>query len=240
MKPCPSRPRFARFAPPLGAALLVSGSAWADFVSEAPRLQSVAYTLADDQPVPVGFDIEVSDSSIRSVTRVEVGLVLRGVDGAGGFASEMFVSLSQVLDVAGSTEVRTANLINGVGISLGDPIGHGYNGWDVTLADDAVGGDIHGATLLEGILAGAFQPDGRVQPADTQRPLSLAVFHGQDGNGLWRLNVADLELGGQMRLESWSLTLSGATAVPESSTWTAIVAVAACAGWNRFRRRGGV
>lgn len=221
------------------SALLAAAPVSADLVTEAPRVMSVGYTLADDQAVPVGFEIPVADSAIRSVTRVEVGLFLRGADGVGGFASEMFVSLSRVVDVGGSTEVRTANLLNGVGIRLGDPIGQGYDGWNATFADDAAGGDIHGVTLLDGILNGAFQPDGRVLSTDSERPLTLAVFEGRDGNGLWRLNVADLELGGQMRLESWSLTLTGETAVPEPSTWAAVVLMSAgVAGrWLSARRR---
>lgn len=76
----------------------------------------------------------------------------------------------------------------------------------------------------------------------------LQVFVGQAGNGEWSLNVADLDLGGIMRLESWSLTLTGLTEVsqvPEATTWGgAGCAVLACAwtllGARAVRVRKGV
>ena len=210
---------------------LAAVPAMADVVTEPARTWSVGYVLDDLQDPPASFVLTVSDSAIRSLTQVEVGLRLVGVAPGCGCAGEMFVSLTRDLG-------RTSILLNGVGIDSGNSVGFGYDGWDVGFRDEAANGDVHGASLFDGVMRGEWQPDGRIHAGDTGRPLSLGVFNGQAGNGEWRLNVADLELGGQMRLEAWSLTLTGVTEVPEASTWAANAALVGlvAAGWWRRRR----
>ena len=73
----------------------------------------------------------------------------------------------------------------------------------------------------------------------------LQVFVGQAGNGEWSLNVADLDYGGIMRLESWSLTLTGLTAVspvPEATGWGGMGVGILAAAWRLWvsRRRMGM
>ena len=213
------------------AALSLALNAHALIVTEPVRTYSVSYTLDDLQAVPVGFEITVGDSAIQALTRVEVSFRLVGVTPGAGFASEMFVSLTR--DFA-----TTAVLLNGVGITPNDHLGQGYDGWEVTLRDDAANGDLHAASLVAGVLSGTWAPDGRSLATDTVRPLQLGGFNGETGNGVWRLNVADLELGGQMRLESWSLALTGDTQVPEAATGAAVVAVVGGALLSVWRRRG--
>jgi hypothetical protein len=202
----------------------------ADVITEATRTFTVNQDINDPQDPPQLFLETINDSAIVSLTKVEVQLHLVGTPVDNGFASDMYVALNQNLSI-------TSILLNRVGISDSDPVGYYYDGWDVTLSDDAVGGDIHQVDTADGsgVLTGAYQPDGRVAPTDTSRPSLLSVFNGGSGNGDWRLEVGDLSSGGQMQLESWSLTLTGITAVPEPGTSAMIVA--GLAGLALFARR---
>ncbi len=152
----------------------------------------------------------------------------------------MFVSLNQDLSV-------TSVLLNRVGVSGGNPFGFGYDGWNVNLADDGAGGDIHTTSLVSGILTGEFAPDGRTSTTSSQRLAMLDVFTGRLGNGDWYLSVADVAAGGTMRLESWSLTLTGdngVAAVPESGSdaagWLAAFVAGISALWTRRHRKPAV
>lgn len=186
----------------------------ADIITEATRTYTVNQTINDPQDPPQLFLQTISDSAILSLTKVEVQLNLVGTSPDNGFASDMFVSLNQDLSI-------TSILLNQVGITDSDPVGYVYDGWDVTLSDGAAGGDIHGVDTSDGsgVLTGTYQPDGRTNPTDTARPSLLSVFNGSTGNGDWRLAVGDLSPSGQMKLVSWSLTLTGETnPVPEPTS----------------------
>lgn len=173
-------------------------------VVETIRSFAVGQNLQDLQDPPKVFTAEISDSKILDITEVRVGLNLVGVSSGSGFASEMFVSLNKDLSA-------TAVLLNKVGVTPSDGAGFGYDGWDVTFRDQASAGDIHAIEWPSGVMTGEVQPDGRVLPESSDRPARLAALNGQTGNGTWRLSIADLHLGGTMRLESWSLTLVGKT-----------------------------
>jgi hypothetical protein len=217
---------------PLVAALCGTAFvAHAVIITEPTRTYSVGYDLADVVNPGAFFQQTIADSTIVSLTDVRVGLHLVG-RGVGGFAGELVVSLNKDLSV-------TSLLLNRVGVSGGNPFGFGYDGWNVTLADDGAGGDIHAASLVSGILSGEFSPDGRTSPASALRPALLNVFNGGTGNGDWYLSVADVAAGGTMRLESWSLTLTGengVAAVPEVGTWFAGIFLAGCVGLRMWRR----
>jgi hypothetical protein len=171
---------------------------------EAVRTYAVGVDLQDLQDPPKVFSVEVSDSRILDITEVRVGLNLVGIPSGSGFASEIFVSINKDFSA-------TAVLLNKVGVTLSDGAGFGYDGWDVTFRDEASAGDVHSLAWPSGVMTGEVQPDGRVLPESTDRPARLSALHGQTGNGTWRLSVADLDLGGTMRLEGWSLTLVGKT-----------------------------
>ena len=214
----------------LGAALLAAATGVrGGVITESPRVSTVNWDIADLQDPPLSFLQHITDSSIASLTRVEVSLNLVG-RGTGGFAAEMFVSLNKDLSL-------TSVLVNQVGVSPTDSIGLPYNGWNVTLSDLAAS-DLHSVVQTSGVLSGTYQPDGRIDPTSSLRPELLGIFNGGAGNGDWRLNVADLGLGGTMRLVSWSLTLTGEQ-VPESGTYGAGAALlaATAASWWRARRR---
>jgi hypothetical protein len=190
---------------------LLSGSRilGSELVTEPTRTYIVGYTLEDLQDPPMTFTQIVTDSTIISLTEVRVGLHLVGDPVGQGWAGDMYVSLNRSL-------TATAILLNGVGISEFDPAGYGYDGWNVEFWDDAPYGDVHVINPIGSILGGQVAPDGRMLAESLDRPAMLSVFVGRAGNGLWNLSVADLGSGGRMRLESWSLTLTGTTEIPEA------------------------
>ena len=200
-------------------------------VVERVHTFAVGETLVDVEDPPRVFTGTVSGTGIVSLTGVKVGLRLVGAPD--GFASEMVVMLTKDLQ-------RTSVLLNqvgvGVGSGLGAVIGYGYNGWDVTFADGAAAGDVHGLSLSNGVLTGEVAPDGRVSPTDMARPGMLAVMNGLPGDGLWHLSVADLGVGGTMRLESWSVTLTGVVPEPGATAVATAASLVALAGWVRWRR----
>lgn len=177
------------------------------------------------------FSQTISGSQIETLTSVRVGLHLTGTATGEGWAGDLYVALNRDL---GS---RTAILLNQVGVTAGNAAGHGYDGWNITLRDDAAA-DIHGVTLSSGVLTGTHQPDGRLSPTDTARDAQLAVFNGMTGNGTWYLNLADMSRGGTMVLNSWSLELVGNefTAVPEPGAW-ATLGGGLLVGFAVWRRR---
>lgn len=230
------------------AALLAAGSASAALVTETYTPTIVTTTIADNQPVLTSFLLSINSSAILSLSEVTISFELRGTTPGYGWASDMFASLlKSPVATAPTIGDPSAVLLNRVGITDTDPVGFGYDGWNITLRDQAPVGDppvtdIHGASLVSGVLTGSFQPDGRIGPTDTLRPALLSAFNGGSGNGDWRFNLGDLSAGGTMQLVSWSLTLVGedtVSAVPEASTWAAGLAFAGAgaAQWWRSRRR---
>lgn len=202
----------------LAVAVATTAATAQSLITETTRTFTVGTDIADVQNPPAAFRQTVSDSAIVSLTRVEVGLHLVGTSSGAGFASEMFVSLNKDLG-------QTSVLLNQVGVTASDPVGQVYDGWNVTLRDDAANGDVHAASLGSGTLSGTWAPDGRVAATDTDRSLPLSLFNTGSGNGDWRLLVGDLTPAGTMRLQSWSLTFTGFTAVPEPEAFALLSGV---------------
>jgi hypothetical protein len=198
------------------------------------RTYTVGELIGDVQDPARVFEVVVNGSGIDRLTEVKVGLKLVGATAGGGFASEMVVMLTKDL-------TTTSVLLNQVGVGVGSwassVIGYGYDGWDVTFADGATRGDVHGYDAGSGILTGEVAPDGRVLPGDVSRPWTLSAMNGLTGDGHWYLSVADLGVGGVMRLESWSLTMKGLAAVPEPGMWGCVVGLGLGVwGWVRRSR----
>ena len=219
----------------LASLALVAAAAEAAIVTE-----NYGYTVGSptgnipDTGLTTIFSQTISGSQIGTLTSVRVGLHLTGTTSGEGWAGDIYVALNRDLGT------QTAVLLNQVGVTGGNPAGHGYDGWNITLRDDAAA-DIHGVTLSTGVLTGTHQPDGRLSPTDTARDAQLAVFNGMTGNGTWYLNLADLNPGGTMVLRSWSLELVGNefTAVPEPGSWAVMggMLLAGFAGWRRRCRQ---
>lgn len=237
-----------KLLPTTAAALLAAGSASAALVTETYTPTIPATVIADNQPVLTSFLLSINSSAILSLSEVTIGFELRGTAPEVGWASDMFASLlKSPAGFAPTASDPSAVLLNRVGITDTDSLGFGYDGWNVTLRDQAAAGDppvadIHGVSIVSGVLTGSFQPDGRIGPTDALRPAMLGSFNGGAGNGDWRFNVGDLSAGGTMQLVSWSLTLVGedtVSAVPEAPAWAAGLAIAgaSAAQWWRSRRR---
>ena len=135
-------------------------------------------------------------------------------------------------------------LLNRAGRTATDPWGYGDNGLNVTFLDGV--SDIHEYQVSlgqapTGPLTGFWAPDGRtadpavVTEAST-RGTALADFLGLPAAGTWTLFIADLDTGGEARLDAWSLSL-GTVTVPEPGTTAvaAALALAGLAGWRRLR-----
>ena len=240
---------FSLFA----SALLLAGSTLSPAAQAAPITETYAsgvldVAIADDQPVLTSFLQRITGSAIVSLTEVVLRLELRAAPDTEGFASDMFASLIRSpVGVLPDGDDPAAVLLNRVGITSSDAVGFGYDGWDATFLD-AAAGDVHLVDLADGALAGEYQPDGRLDATDTvlDRPALLGVFVGGPANGDWLFNVGDLSAGGTMNLVSWTLTLTGegdpgpeVTAVPEPSTWAAVIGLTGVAGLSLRRRLGG-
>ncbi len=219
----------------IAAAVLAVGSARAALVTEIYTPTILTTAIADNQPVLTSFLTTVNNSAIQALTEISISFELSGTTAGAGFASDIFASLlKSPVGVAPTVSDPMAVLLNRVGITGSDPIGFGYDGWNIVLRDSAAT-DIHGQSLVSGVLTGTFQPDGRSGATDAGRPFLLGTFNGGGGNGDWRLNVGDLAQNGSMQLVGWSLSLTGE--VPEASTWAAGLAVLGLLGWNCWRAR---
>lgn len=202
-------------------------------LTEPTRTFHVGLDIPDLQDPPLRLEQVIAGSAIAQLTDVRVDLHLIG-RGTGGYAGEMYVSLTR-------GPALTSVLLNRPGSSPSNPAGASYDGWNVRFGSDSGLDDIHAQTPAAGVLTGTYQPDGRIDPLGTDRPASLDVFNSMSPDGAWQLNIADLDLGGLMRIESWSLTFSGIakpTAVPEPAEWTLVCATAlAAVVWIRHGSR---
>ncbi len=221
----------------LGALFAAALPASAIIVTEPTQTWSVGYTVSDDGNTAGPFGIDVTGSAIGAITRVEVGLSFSGVGVDGGFAGDLVVTLAWTPMGGGPQDIVTSHLLNRIGAGTlgGGTFGFAYDSVNVTLSDDAAGGDIHTTSLVGAALTGAFEPDGRSVATGSARDFRLNVFNGQPADGSWQLFVTDMSSGGQMRLDSWSLTLTGDNQVPEASTWAAGAAMLGLVAWRRWR-----
>ena len=93
-------------------------------VVDATRTFTVGKTLSDMQDPPLTVSATVTNSPIKILTEVKVGLHLVGSPSGRGFASEIYVSLNKNLRVS-------SILLNQVGVRDSDLVGFGYDGWQV-------------------------------------------------------------------------------------------------------------
>ncbi|MBI5387106.1 MAG: HYR domain-containing protein [Verrucomicrobia bacterium] len=123
-------------------------------------------------------------------------------------------------------------LLNRVGRTAVAVFGYDDSGFEVTLDDQALNGDIHLYRVrlfgdpnqqIGGPLTNYWQPDGRLaDPASVTetnaRTALLSAFNGLDPNGEWTLFVADSAPGDVSTLVSWGLEFCGVTAPPQILT----------------------
>jgi subtilisin-like proprotein convertase family protein len=81
-----------------------------------------------------------------------------------------------------------------------------------------------------------FDPD-TVTVASGRATTTLDSLVNGDANGNWYLYIADLETGGTMQLNAWSLSFSEVSAVPEPASALSVAGMLASALLLRNRRR---
>lgn len=134
-----------------------------------------------------------------------------------------------------------AVLLNRPGRAEGSEDGSDTSGMSVTF-DDAALYDLHDQIdLLGGAVTGNWQPDARhVSPASVVtgdvRTAFLSSLNGQSATGPLTLFVADLSAGEVSTLDSWSMTVSAVSAVPEPGGQLALAGLVV--GGLLLRRRG--
>lgn len=187
--------------------------------------------VPDNDPAGVS-DTRILTTSILSIESVTVSIVL----------SSTFAMWNGDFYAYLVHDTGFAVLLNRVGRTATDPDGYGDAGFNVTFSDLAPN-DIHGyqstTNPAGGVLTGTWQPDGRnMDPYlaidATPRSATLSSFDGLDANGAWTLFVADVAAGGEARLASWSLTVTGQ--IPEPSRTMLIAVALACVLLGRGRR----
>lgn len=176
---------------------------------------TVMQTFTPNAPIPdfeeTGYadSRTLSNTSIDEITSITVDLTF-----VGGWNGDMYVYLTH--------GTGFSVLLNRPGRSLTESDGSATVGMAITLDDNATT-DVHTGLPMSGLNpTGTFQPDARqadpslVVTGDT-RTAFLSSFHGLSANGQWTLFVADLNSGGTSSLQSWSLNITGNSAVPEPS-----------------------
>ena len=181
-------------------------------LSAGGGVHAAVYTASWDVAnglVPDGNAVGLSDTRTLSglgsaITDVNVTLNV-----SGGWNGDLYAYVSH-----GS---GFAVLLNRVGRTGSDRWGYSDAGFNVTLDDSAVNGDIHvyGGNVGGGGLTGWWRPDGRnIDPAtvtsDATSVAFLSTFNGLDADGAWTLYFADLSGGSESRVVSWGLEITTA------------------------------
>jgi subtilisin-like proprotein convertase family protein len=202
-------------------------AAYADGQTNTYSFTGLNYLIPDGSASGI-TDVQTLTGLTGTVANVTVSLDIEGV-GDGAFNGDLYVYLQH--------DGVTSILLNRTGRTASNPFGYGDNGFNVTFADGAVMGDIHGYRVaLNGNpaipispspLKGIWEPDGRsADPGsvfDTSpRTKLLSGFEGLQASGMWSLFVADLDTGGTAQIDSWSLSIN---AVPEPVSCAAVVGV---------------
>jgi subtilisin-like proprotein convertase family protein len=177
-----------------------------------------------------------------NITGGVISNVAVSLDISGGYNGDLYAFLS-------GPNGGFAVLLNRVGVSNdASSFGYGNHGFDIALSDTAAN-DVHYyqsggyTTNGSGQLTGTWVPDGRnIVPqsaptlfGSTAPTALLSSFVGTNPNGGWTLFLADLSVGSQSQLLSWSLDI---TTVPEPSVWAfGIMGLGLLAGMGKISGR---
>lgn len=225
----------------LGLALVSGASAAAVFHDSNPGLP---LAIPDHDATGVLRSLAVSGLTTGAAYEVAVSLDITGT-GYGGYVGDLYAYLAHQTPL-GSYDMVV--LLNRPGRSVSLLSGYDDTGLQITLSDQA-SADIHtyqsGSWVVDGdgILSGTWQPDRRLVDPDTvttssgRSTTTLESLVNGDANGNWYCFIADMENGGTMRLNEWSLSFSAVSAVPEPAAALSVAGMLASALLLRSRSR---
>lgn len=165
----------------------------------------------------------VVSAPFSSITDITVSLDISNASGDSAWNGDLYAHLS---GPSGSLAV----LLNQTGVTLGNASGYGNTGFLIDINDGGSNPDVHlyqsASYSLNGSgqLTGTWASDGRSTATVATRSNPLSQFVGENPNGTWTFYIADLANGNMAKLNSWSLTVQGADAVPEPASMGTVVA----------------
>jgi MYXO-CTERM domain-containing protein len=186
------------------------------------------FSMSTSATIPDGDLSGLVQTITPATTIASVDSITITLNTAGGWNGDLYAYLWH----NGTLSV----LVNRPGRTAANLAGSATSGMTLTLADSATT-DLHNAP---GALSGTFQPDGRdfnptVALNTSPRTDLLADFTSSPASGDWRLFIADVSTGDEATLTSWSVSITGPTSVPESSSALFLLAAAGLA--TRRRRQ---
>ena len=209
--------------------------------------QSVVQYLVG-KPIPDGNSSGLADQQVvpslpGRIVDLNVTLSISGI-GAGAYNGDLYATLQH--------ESGFVVLLNRSGRRTDNLLGYGDSGLDVTLDDSVMAPPISSYRLtlngdhtipLGGPLTGTWSTDGRNEDPDqvvleaSLPRTGLSAFVGLPAEGDWTLFVADLDMGGKARLDSWGLQIT----VPEPAHvgWAAGTVLLLWRVWLRRRPASG-
>jgi subtilisin-like proprotein convertase family protein len=227
---------------------LVIGMALATGASAATVFSDTGLTpplaIPDHDATGILRSLEVSGLTTGTAYDVDVSLDIEG-RGYGGYAGDLYVYLGHQTPTGSYNMVV---LLNRPGRSALLPSGYDDAGLNITLSDSAVA-DIHtyqaGTWHVDGngVLDGTWQPDRRLANPDTvtndteRATTTLESIVNGDANGNWYCFVADMESGGTLQLNGWSVSFAELSAVPEPTNALLLSGLISSALFLRSRRR---
>jgi hypothetical protein len=226
----------------LGLALASAASAATVFTDTG--LIGSPLAIPDHDATGVLRGITVSGLNAGPAYDVYVSLGIEGT-GNGGYVGDLYAYLAHQTPL-GSYDMVV--LLNRPGRSASLLSGYDDTGLDITLSDQAAT-DIHIYQSVshlvdaDGVLSGTWQPDrrlfdpDRVTDASGRATTTLDSLVNGNANGDWYCFIADMESGGTMQLNAWSLSFSEASAVPEPASALSVAGMLASALLLRSRRR---
>jgi hypothetical protein len=199
--------------------------------------------IADHDATGILRPLAVSGLAPGSAYSVDVALNIQG-RGDGGYVGDLYAYLAHQIP---GGEYTMMVLLNRPGRSASLLSGYDDAGLSLTLSDGAAY-DIHTYQAQSyqldgtGALTGTWQPDRRLASPDTvvssdaRAATTLANLVGSNANGNWYLFIADMESGGTMQLNGWSVSFAEMSAVPEPGSLLGLAGLLASAMCLRSRR----
>jgi hypothetical protein len=208
---------------------------------------SLALAIPDHDATGILRSLTVTSLTAGAAYDVTVALDIEGT-GYGGYIGDLYAYLAHQTPLGSSDIYDMVVLLNRPGRSASLLTGYDDTGLNITLSDQAAT-DIHtyqsGSPVVDaaGVLSGVWQPDRRlfdpdmVTDASGRAVTTLDSLVNGDANGNWYLYIADLETGGTMQLNAWSLRFSEVSAVPEPASALSVAGMLASALLLRSRKR---